>query len=77
MTTGKRSRTADHPTRIRGNRTTSRAMAGSGNRGQHASLKVAVVWSMTIETFLFSAVYPTSARASSSEVSQCRTHVLS
>ena len=47
MTTGKKSRTADHPTGIKRNRTTNRVMAGGGKRGQHASWRVAVVGSMT------------------------------
>ena len=53
MTTGKKSRTSDHPTGIGGSQTISRAMAGSGNRGQHASLRVAVVGSTTIRNVPF------------------------
>ena len=72
MTTGKKSHTANHPIGIRKDRITSRAMAGSGNRGRHASLKVAAVGSMTTNDA------PSSfARACSSEVSRCRTCVLS
>ena len=47
MTTGKKSHTANHPVGITGNQITSRAVAGSGIRGRHATLKVAAVGSTT------------------------------
>ena len=53
MTTGEKSRTADHPTGIGRSRTISRPLAGSGNRGQHACLRVAVVGSTTIRNVPF------------------------
>ena len=53
MTTGKKSRTADHLTGIREGQTTSRAMAGSGNRGRRVNLIVAVVGSMIIRSAPF------------------------
>ena len=53
MTTGKKSRTADHPAGIGRRCQMSRALAGSGNRKQHASLRVAAVGSTTIRNAPF------------------------
>ena len=50
MTTGKKSRTADHPTGIREGQTTNRAMAASGNRGRRVNLRVAVDGSTIIRS---------------------------
>ena len=53
MTSGKKSRTADHLTGISEGQTTHRAVAGSGNRGRRVNLRVAVDGSTIIRSAPF------------------------
>ena len=54
MMAGEKLHRADHPTGIKENRKTSRAMVdGNGNRGQRVNLRVAVVGFTIIRNALF------------------------